>query len=134
MCSLIFLVVRKPFSIDAMKLIEYGHKRDLKISVSNLSMSHIHYLIGRFEGKKSAGMKIKEILKIVEVLSVHRSTIESAAYSDFHDFEDAIQNYIAEENSITNLITRNVKDYSSSNLSIQTPREFIRDFENRKSS
>jgi len=103
--------------------------KKLELNVSSLSLSNAHYLISRIENKSKAREKIKELLKLVETLSIHKSTVEKAAYSEFKDFEDAIQNFCADEHGIKLIVTRNVKDYSKSNLSIQTPREFIAAFE-----
>jgi len=127
-----FLTKRQPFAVEAMKLMEYSNRKELELSISSLSLSNIHYLISRIENKSKAREKIKGILKLVDTLSVHKSTTEKAAYSEFKDFEDGIQNFCAEENGIKSIITRNVKDYSKSTLSIQTPKEFIREFEKEK--
>ena len=127
-----FLMKREPFAIESMKLMEYGNRKELELNISSLCLSNVYYLISRTENRFKAIEKVKGILKLVETLSVHKSTLTKAAYSDFKDFEDAIQNFCAEENGIKSLITRNVKDYSKSSLSIQTPREFIREFEKKK--
>ena len=127
-----FLTKRQPFAVEAMKLMEYSNRKELELCISSLSLSNIHYLISRIENKSKAREKIKGILKLVDILSIHKSTTEKAAYSEFKDFEDAIQNFCAEENGIKSIITRNVKDYSKSTLSIQTPKEFIREFEKEK--
>ena len=126
-----FLTMRQPFAVESMKLMEYSHRNSIELNISSLSLSNIHYLISRIETKPKAREKVKGILKLVETLSVHKSTIEKAAYSDFKDFEDGIQNFCAEENGIKSIITRNVKDYAKSNLSVQTPKEFIIDFEKK---
>ena len=127
-----FLTKRVPFDIESMKIMEYGNRKKIQINISSLCLSNINYLIGRQETKKKARQQIKGLLKLVEVLAVDRKIVEKAAYSEFKDFEDGIQNFCAEENGIRILITRNIKDYSKSNLSIQTPKEFISDFENKK--
>lgn len=126
-----FLTKREPFVIESMKLMEYGYRKAIKVHISSLSLSNIYYLIGKQLNKEMAREQIKAILGLVEVLSVHKSTLEKAAYSQFKDFEDAIQHFCAEENGIKVLITRNVKDYVKSNLSIQTPMEFLSNFEGK---
>lgn len=126
-----FLTKREPFAIESMKIMEYGVRKQIEIHISSLSLNNIHYLISRKENKVIAKNHIKSLMKFIEILSVHRSTMEKAAYSEFKDFEDAVQNYCAEENEIKTFITRNIKDYTKSNLSIQTPREFIVNFESR---
>jgi len=47
-----------------------------------------------------------------------------ALNSDFSDFEDAIQYFVAIENKIQVLITRNLKDYKTANISIMTAEQF----------
>ncbi|HHS95815.1 MAG TPA: PIN domain-containing protein [Phaeodactylibacter sp.] len=126
-----FLIMRQPFAVESMKLMEYSNRNTLKLYISSLSLSNIYYLISRIENKSKSREKIKGILKLVETLSVHKSTIEKAVYSEFKDFEDAIQNFCAKENGIKSIITRNTKDYSKSSLSIQTPKEFIIEFEKK---
>ena len=127
-----FLTKREPFAIESMKLMEYGNRKQLELNISSLCLSNVHYLISRVENKTKARGKVKGILKLVETLSVDKNTIEKAAYSEFKDFEDAIQNFCAEENGIQLIITRNIKDFSKSSLSIQTPKEFIGEFEKKK--
>ena len=127
-----FLTKHIPFDIESMKIMEYGNRKKIQINISSLCLSNINYLIGRQETKKKARQQVKGLLKLVEVLAVDRKIMEKSAYSEFKDFEDGIQNFCAEENGIRILITRNIKDYSKSNLSIQTPKEFISDFENKK--
>jgi len=122
-----FLTMRQPFAADAMKIIQFGYSGHIKIITSSLSISNIYYVVSRIQNSKNALSKVKELLNIIEVLSVHQSTIESAAYSDFKDFEDAVQNFTAKESGIKNLITRNVKSFAASNLYIQTPTEFIKE-------
>ncbi|MEL7124562.1 MAG: PIN domain-containing protein [Bacteroidota bacterium] len=127
-----FLTKRIPFDIDSMKIMEYGNRKEIQLHISSLCLSNVNYLIGRQEGKDNARQKVKALLNLLEVLSVDKSIVEKAAYSEFKDFEDGIQNYCAEENDIRILITRNVKDYTKSNLAIQTPKDFIANFENFK--
>ena len=128
-----FLTRRIPFDLDSMKIMEYGNRKEIQLNISALCLSNINYLIGRQANKKIARQQVKGLLNLVEVLGVDKKIIQKAAYSDFQDFEDAIQNYCAEENEIKTLITRNIKDYSKSSLSIQTPKEFLAEFEkNRK--
>lgn len=127
-----FLTRREPFALESMKIMEYGSRKELELNISSLCLSNVHYLISRIENKSSAREKIKGVLNLIETLSVHKSTVEKAAYSEFKDFEDAIQNFCAQENGIELIVTRNIKDFSKSKLCIQTPREFINQFENKR--
>ncbi|MEM9671965.1 MAG: PIN domain-containing protein [Cyclobacteriaceae bacterium] len=70
-------------------------------------------------------LSISKIIRLVDIQSVGKSTVEKAAQSEFKDFEDALQNYCAEEAKVSTIVTRNVKDYNKSNLSILTPSELL---------
>lgn len=129
-----FLTKREPFAVESMKLMEYGYRKKLELHISSLCLNNVHYLISRIETKAKAREKVKSVLSLAHTLSVHKSTVEKAAYSEFRDFEDAIQHFCAEEHGIPIIITRNVKDYSNSKLAIQTPREFITEFEKPQST
>ncbi|HEX3046748.1 MAG TPA: twitching motility protein PilT [Bacillota bacterium] len=52
--------------------------------------------------------------------------MKGALASDFKDFEDAIQSYSALENGIEVLLTRNVKDYTPSALTVFTAEEYLK--------
>ncbi|MEB2783603.1 hypothetical protein U3A59_03005 [Algoriphagus sp. E1-3-M2] len=69
---------------------------------------------------------ISEILQRCIILSVGEFEIKSALQSDFKDFEDAIQFYIALTNpDIKGIITRNTSDYTHSTLPVYSTQEFL---------
>ncbi|MEM9837323.1 MAG: PIN domain-containing protein, partial [Bacteroidota bacterium] len=70
------------------------------------------------------------LLEIVQVEDVGQSIINMASASAFKEFEDAVQNYCAQEAGHGIIITRNTKDYKESTLSIMTPREYLAKMEN----
>jgi hypothetical protein len=45
--------------------------------------------------------------------------------SDITDFEDALQHYSALRNQCSCIITRNIKDYKKSVITIYSPLEFV---------
>jgi len=120
-----FLTNRQPFSIEAAKIFELSVKGELKIYISSLSINNIHYIVSRLESKKKALNLINKLLPLVEILPVIRSTIEKTILAEFKDFEDGLQNFCAEEGNLNTIITRNIKDFSKSKLSIQTPKEYL---------
>jgi predicted nucleic acid-binding protein len=126
-----FLIKREPFSIEAMKLFDYASKGKLKIYASSLTFNNIHYVVSRLENANKSKQKLMVLFNLTEILPVGKSTIRKSLYSDFKDFEDGIQNFCAEENRVETIITRNIKDYSTSNLLVQNPKEFIAGFEIR---
>ena len=97
----------------------------LKTSVSSLSSNTFDYVISKLESRAKSGKIISQLIHLFEIQSVGKSIIEKAAQSEFKDFEDALQNYCAEEAKVSTIVTRNVKDYNKSDSSILTPTELL---------
>jgi predicted nucleic acid-binding protein len=116
---------REPLMDDIARIIEDSLSSEIKLCVSPITVANINYIIGRLENQKKADTQRKKILKIVQVENVGQSIISKASNSKFKDFEDAIQNYCAEESGHQIIITRNTKDYKESSLSILTPKEYL---------
>ena len=72
---------------------------------------------------------LKRVLQIIHVADVSEENIISALNSDWKDFEDSVQNAVAESHEYDAIITRNKKDYKNSNLKVFLPEEFISEIE-----
>ncbi|MGB0879054.1 MAG: PIN domain-containing protein [Polaribacter sp.] len=124
------LLDRKPFMDDIAEIIEDSLSSGIKINVSPITITNINYIIGKLENQKRANTQRKKLLKIVQVENVGQPIIIKASDSKFKDFEDAVQNYCAEESGHQIIITRNTKDYKESVLSILTPKEYLAKIKN----
>lgn len=120
-----FLLDRAPFNDDIAEIIEYSTTGSFQICVSSITITDTNYIIGRSEGSRSANKKTKRILQLVTVENVGESTVNKASKSKFKDFEDGVQNFCAIEADHTIIVTRNVKDFKESMISILTPTEFL---------
>jgi DNA-binding ferritin-like protein (Dps family) len=70
---------------------------------------------------------LKKIMQILEVVTTDKKNISDALESNFNDFEDALQNFSAQNsNQIVIIITRNISDYNKSKLVIITPENFLK--------
>ena len=119
------LLDREPFMDNIAEIIENALSSSIKLCISPITVTNINYIIGRLENQRKADTQRKKLLKIVQVEKVDQSIINKASNSKFKDFEDAVQNYCAEESGHQIIITRNTKDYKESNLSILTPKEYL---------
>jgi len=86
-------------------------------------------VVSKLESAEKAKKQLIALLEIIEIVPVGKSTVKKTLFSDFRDFENGWQNFCAEEGKLTTIVTRNTKDYSESNLVVQTPREFLAIFE-----
>lgn len=123
--ALDLLSERLPYYSHAAQLFTLADKGKLLIYVSSLSFSNLNYLLSRQYTHKEARRILNKFKILVRVLSVSDKIIELSLNSEFKDFEDAIQYYTAIENNISTLITRNLKDYKSANITVITAEDFL---------
>ncbi len=126
-----FLLKRAPFDEDAIEIFKLLYKKDINGFVSAISYTQIGYFLQKFTGKPAAKGILRDLNRLLTTVTVDNRTIEEALDSDITDFEDAIQ--IASALSVTGLhsvITRDKKDFKSSQILIQSPKEFLNAFKN----
>lgn len=119
------LLDRPPFSEDIASLIEGAIHADVALFTSPVSITNIHYIIGKIENRTKANQKIKKVLNLVRIENMGQSVIDRAAASKFKDFEDAVQHFCALEAGHQILITRNTKDYKAAEISVMNPKECL---------
>ncbi len=120
-----FLLDRPPFCDHIAEIIEASIVDPFNLCVSPISIADMYYIIGKSEGIAKAKRKMKQILELVKVEKVDEKIVHQSAKSKFKDFEDGIQNFCAVEAGHKIIVTRNVKDFRYSDLSILTPLEFL---------
>jgi len=116
---------RKPHYEHAALLFTLADKGKIKIYVSSLTFSNLHYLLGRQFSPKDARRILSKFKILVNVVAVDEKIIDLALSSEFKDFEDAIQYFAAIESNINILLTRNLKDYRQAKISVMSADDFL---------
>lgn len=97
--------------------------------VTSTTITDISYLVGRYSNPKIDGYavqeKIKDLLKIIDILSVSKADIEKALELHWKDMEDALQYAVAISNKCDCIVTNNIKDFEQHNIDILSPQDFI---------
>lgn len=118
---------RKPFvefSLAVLRLCESGK---IKGYLTPLIYSNIYYLLRQTAKHEKVLEKLKQLLKITDVLAMDRIVVENALNSGFKDFEDSLQNSAAiNSGSVDLILTRNLKDYKNSELGVFTPETYLK--------
>ena len=119
------LLNRDGFVQDAVKILKLPEDSVQKY-VSASAITDIYY-IARQEIKDKAEVKnlLKTLLQIIHVADVSEDNILTALDSDWSDFEDSVQNAVAESHNYDAVITRNKGDYKKANLKVFSPKEFL---------
>ena len=121
-----FLFDRKPFSEDAAQIFSWCENSKIQGFVTSIMLSNIYYLLRKTAKHEKVIENLKMLLNIVDVITTNKDTVLDALHSEFKDFEDALQNFSAQNHDeIKVIITRNIKDYKRSNLVVMEPETYI---------
>lgn len=120
------LSYREPFYIHSANLFSAADKNEIQLCVSSLSFANLNYILSKQYSADQARKKLLKFKTLVSVLSVTDKIIDLALSSDFKDFEDGMQYFTATENNIKILLTRNLKDFKSAQIPVQTAEQFLK--------
>lgn len=120
------LAAREPHFKSAALLFSLVEKGSIEGHLSSLSFSHLAYVLQKTDQRHEAIHLLRTLKPLVRVLPVTSRVIDLALASRFKDFEDAVQYYTALEGRVQVLVTRNVRDYSSAEITVCTPDEFLK--------
>ena len=122
-----FFTDRKPFVNSASELFERSEKGLCHLYMSAVSLNNIYYIVRKFLGHKKTLKIIEDLMHMTKVLGTTQSEIKHALTTGFSDFEDSIQYSTAlTVDGIEAIITRNLKDYKSSDIPVYTPEDYLR--------
>lgn len=122
-----FFFDRMPFSEESSQILSLCEKKEIQGYVTSIMVSNIYYLLRKNAKHEKVIDNLKLLLNIVDVTTTNKKVVLEALNSEFKDFEDALQNFSAQnDEKITIILTRNVKDYKTSNLSIMTPENYLK--------
>ena len=130
-----FLADRSPFSEYAAIIFQLAKEKKIKIYISAVSFNNIYYILRKVTSHKKALSLISEIEDYVGIQETNRKILRKAIKSNFNDFEDAIQYYIAIELGAIDIITtRNLKDFKKSELPVLSPETTVKLLMNENAS
>lgn len=119
------LADREGYADAACELFDAAGRGEVHLSICALSYSTIYYILRKYAGKENAISSLRDLTDYVSILPVDAEVIRKALYSEFSDYEDAIQHYAAlQDASVEGIITRNIKDYRYSDIPVLLPTEF----------
>ena len=124
-----FFFDRRPYSEDTAVILSLCESLKIKGYVTPVIISNLYYLLKKTASHEQVITQLRLLMSITDILVIDKAIILQAMNSSFKDFEDALQNYSAESaKTIDIIVTRNVKDYKESALSVQTPDAFVNQF------
>lgn len=117
---------REPFFDEAATLFSLADKKQIKLTVSALTLANTSYALLRQMDSNKAKSVLRKLKLIVTILPLDDKIIGLALNDEnFSDFEDGLQYFTALENEQDLIITRNLKDFRNSQLPVMTANQFI---------
>lgn len=124
-----FFFDRAPYSLEASVILSLSEKGKIKGFITPVITSNLYYILRKSAKHEKVIENLKMLLNIVDIITINKKSVLNALNSDFKDFEDALQNFSAQnEKEIKTIITRNIKDYKTSSLAVMSPEMFLKTF------
>ena len=117
---------RKPFFYDSQKILSLVEKNYFIGFTSSLILANCYYIISSNKSKNIAQKTISKLRSILTVLPFTDKEIGESLNSNMKDFEDGIQYFIAVNNGLDTIITRNIQDYKNVDINVFMPNDFLK--------
>jgi predicted nucleic acid-binding protein len=118
---------RQPFADYSAQVIGLCETDRIKGFVTPVIYSNVYYLLRQTARHDKVIDHLKQLLMITDVLLMDKEVVSNALNSGFKDFEDGLQNFAAMKNGgIDVILTRNLKDFSKSEIGVLTPESYIK--------
>ncbi|QPH40627.1 type II toxin-antitoxin system VapC family toxin [Pedobacter endophyticus] len=120
------LAKREPFYIDAQALFTLSDKKEIQLCISSLSSANAYYSIVKHHKEVDAKKYLAKFKVLVTVFALEDKAIDLALASDFEVFEDGLQYFVAMNNEVDIIITRNKKGFKNSKIPVLTAGEYLK--------
>jgi predicted nucleic acid-binding protein len=117
---------RPHFYNDAANIFKKICEKKIQAFVSASTITDIFYILQKENNKEKASQFLLRLIQVIDIVGIDREIILDALALGWNDFEDAVQNCVAQRNGIDIIVTRNVKDYEQSKMKIFSPADFLK--------
>ena len=123
------LTDRKPFSDDIAEIFDLAVEKKIMLHSSALTLSNAFYILRKVASPRKILEQFRKLITIVRMTEMNHDVVTAALGSSFTDFEEALQNFSAlQQSGIGIILTRNTKDYKNSSLIVLSPEMYLRQF------
>ncbi len=121
-----YLLEREPFFGDAKEVILSCADGKVKGCIAAHSIPNIFYILRKDYNAKERREVLLNLCKIFDVEGIDKAKLILALNNDvFSDFEDCLQTECAEAYGADYIVTRNVSDYSTSEVKAIEPKDYL---------
>lgn len=116
---------RHPWVRYELVLLELSRQKKLSLAVSDISFLNLAYAVRKVMSPDEIYAAMTDLLKYMNVAAAGESVIRSAVSLRWKDMEDCVQYLIARNEGADYIITRDMTGFSSSDIPVMTPVEFL---------
>lgn len=121
-----YLLEREPFFDDAKEVILSCTDGKVKGCIAAHSIPNMFFILRRDYSIKERREVLLNLCKIFDVEGIDKTKLLSGlANEDFSDFEDCLQMECAKSYGASYIVTRNVADYSTSEIKAIMPKDYL---------
>lgn len=122
-----YLLTREPFYEDAKEIIHACVKGQVKGVIAAHSISNMFFILRKDYNEKERREVLLNLCLIFDVEGIDKAKLLSGLQNEnFSDFEDCLQMECAKAYNAEYIITRNLTDYTASEVKAILPKEFLR--------
>lgn len=122
-----FIAKREPFYIFSEKVIDFCRQEIVEAAIAGHSVLNAMYILRKNFSLSELKAIFLNLCEFIYIESVDFEKILSALRDDnFSDFEDCVQMQCALNFHADYIVTRNIKDFSASDIPAVTPEDFCR--------
>ncbi len=125
------LLKRQHFYMDAANIFALAAINKVALFASPMTYATASYLIGK-NNPALIKPSLRSLRTISGVTSADQRIVDQALDADFNDYEDALQHFSALTKDIDYIITRNIKDFTNSQVEVFTPHDFLEKIQNKQ--
>lgn len=127
------LAERSPFYEGIAQVASLADRKIISIFTSPISFTTSEYVLSKFGPKSSVIQKLRRFSILCKVTDTNQETVDKSLFSDFPDFEDAVQYFCAIHANCDVILSRNKQDFRKSELPILTAEEYLLAFQSNSS-
>lgn len=121
-----YLLDCAPFAEAAAGVWEAHRQGRIEAFISAITPINIFYIARKLKGVSSALAITRALIAEFKVITLNERILRYAISMPLKDYEDAVQIASAVLSNLDAIVTRNLKDYSASQLRVYTPFDLLK--------
>ena len=123
------ILKREPFFCASKKVIELCANNNIQGCIAAHTVPNLYFILRKHLTIGQRKDILLKLCKMFTVVGIDAEKLEAALQNnDFDDFEDCLQVECAKDFESDYIITRNIKDFNGSVVTVIEPSEFIKKF------